>query len=209
MSTTNDTRPTKTVTPHLVCADASAAIAFYQRAFNAEERFRLPGPDGKGIMHACIQIGDSPVFLVDENPQWGSHSPTSLKGTPVTIHLQVENVDELYAQAVAALSHQPERQSRHPRRRRQAEGRLANRLQRNHRRDSRDCWRHLVRAHRDEAVCVWEGAVTVPTHPFTMHSRPPRPLPVGNANHSKCGPIPARSHSGSPMAESSRLSGSS
>lgn len=102
MSTTNDTRPTKTVTPHLVCADASAAIAFYQRAFNAEERFRLPGPDGKGIMHACIQIGDSPVFLVDENPQWGSHSPTSLKGTPVTIHLQVENVDELYAQAVAA-----------------------------------------------------------------------------------------------------------
>ncbi|HRH98349.1 MAG TPA: hypothetical protein PLB55_20575, partial [Prosthecobacter sp.] len=85
MSTTNDTRPTKTVTPHLVCADASAAIDFYQRAFNAEERFRLPGPDGKGIMHACIQIGDSPVFLVDENPQWGSHSPTSLKGTPVTI----------------------------------------------------------------------------------------------------------------------------
>ena len=102
MSTTNDTRPSKTVTPHLVCADASAAIDFYQRAFGAIERFRLPGPDGKGIMHACVQIGDSPVFLVDENPQWGSFSPKLLKGTPVTIHLQVDNVDELYAQAIAA-----------------------------------------------------------------------------------------------------------
>lgn len=103
MPATNDnTRPTKTVTPHLVCANATAAIDFYTRAFGAVERFRLPGPDGKGIMHACIQIGDSPVFLVDENPQWGALSPASLKGTPVTIHLQVDNVDELYAQAVAA-----------------------------------------------------------------------------------------------------------
>lgn len=102
MSTTGNERPTKTVTPHLICRDASAAIDFYQRAFNAQERFRLPGPDGKTLMHACIQIGDSPVFLVDENPQWGCLSPASLKGTPVTIHLQVDNVDELYAQAVAA-----------------------------------------------------------------------------------------------------------
>lgn len=102
MSASDNTRPTKTVTPHLVCSDAAAAIDFYKRAFNAQERFRLPGPDGKAIMHACIQIGDSPIFLVDECPQWGSLSPVSLKGTPVTIHLQVDNVDELYAQAVAA-----------------------------------------------------------------------------------------------------------
>jgi PhnB protein len=102
MSTTNDTRPSKTVTPHLVCSDASAAITFYQRAFGAVERFRLPGPDGTGIMHACVQIGDSPIFLVDENPQWGAFSPKLLKGTSVTIHLQVDNVDELYAQAIAA-----------------------------------------------------------------------------------------------------------
>ena len=79
MSTTGNERPTKTVTPHLICRDASAAIDFYQRAFNAQERFRLPGPDGKTLMHACIQIGDSPVFLVDENPQWGCLSPASLK----------------------------------------------------------------------------------------------------------------------------------
>ncbi len=102
MSTTNDTRPSKTVTPYLVCADASAAIDYYKRAFGAQERFRLPGPDGNSVLHACIQIGDSPVFLVDENPQWGSFSPKSLKGTPVTIHLQVENVDDLYAQAISA-----------------------------------------------------------------------------------------------------------
>ena len=102
MSTTNDQRPEKTVTPHLVCSDAAAAIEFYKKAFNAVERYRLHGPSGKGIMHACVQIGDSPVFLVDENPQWGSFSPLSLKATPVTIHLQVPNVDELYAQAIAA-----------------------------------------------------------------------------------------------------------
>lgn len=102
MSQSANERPTKTVTPHLVCRDANAALDFYRRAFNAAERFCMPGPDGKTIMHACIQIGDSPVFLVDENPQWGSFSPASLNGTPVTIHLQVDNVDELYAQAIAA-----------------------------------------------------------------------------------------------------------
>lgn len=102
MSTAKEPFLMKTVTPHLVCSDASAAIDYYQRAFGAIERFRLPGPNGKGIMHACVQIGDSPVYLVDENPQWGSNSPTSLKGTPVTIHLCVDNVDDLYAQAIAA-----------------------------------------------------------------------------------------------------------
>lgn len=94
--------PTNTVTPHLICRDAAAAIDFYKRAFAAVETFRLPGPDGKTIMHACIMIGNSPVYLVDENPQWGALSPLSLKGTPVTIHLRVENVDEFYAQAIAA-----------------------------------------------------------------------------------------------------------
>jgi len=102
MSPPEDSFCMKTVTPHLVCGDASAAIDYYQRAFGAIERFRLSGPNGKGIMHACVQIGDSPVYLVDENPQWGSYSPASLKGTPVTIHLRVDNVDELYAQAIAA-----------------------------------------------------------------------------------------------------------
>ncbi len=102
MNTFPETRPTNTVTPHLVCRKASDAIEYYKRAFNAEEIFRLPGPDGQTIMHASIRIGNAPVFLVDENPQWGSFSPEYLKGTPITIHLQVDNVDELYAQAIAA-----------------------------------------------------------------------------------------------------------
>jgi len=100
MSTDHSQRPTNTVTPHLICRGASDAIDFYTRAFNAVETFRLPGPDGKTLMHACVMIGDSPVYLVDENPQWGSFSPLSLKGTPVIIHLRVDNVDEFYAQAI-------------------------------------------------------------------------------------------------------------
>ena len=90
-----------TVTPHLVCTGAAKAIEFYKQAFNATEMMRLPGPEGR-LIHACIQIGDSPVMLVDENPQWGCLGPIALKGSPVTIHLQVENVDAVFDQAVKA-----------------------------------------------------------------------------------------------------------
>ena len=90
-----------TVTPHLVCADAAKAIAFYQQAFNATEMMRIPGPGGK-LIHACVRIGDSLVMLVDENPQWGCLGPLALKGSPITIHLQVEDVDAVFDQAVRA-----------------------------------------------------------------------------------------------------------
>jgi uncharacterized glyoxalase superfamily protein PhnB len=90
-----------TVTPHLVCRDAIAAIDFYKRAFNAVEVLRLPGPDGK-LMHASLRIGDSRIMLAEENPQWGSLGPVALNGSPVTIHLMVENVDAVLAQAVTA-----------------------------------------------------------------------------------------------------------
>jgi PhnB protein len=90
-----------TVTPHLVCAGAAEAIEFYKKAFNATERMRMPGPGGK-LMHAMIQIGDSQVMLVDEFPEWGSLGPKALKGSPVTIHLAVENVDEFAERAVKA-----------------------------------------------------------------------------------------------------------
>lgn len=91
----------RTVTPHLVCAGASEAIDFYKKAFNAVEVGRLPGPQGK-LMHAQIRIGDSAVMLVDEFPDWGSFGPKSLKGTPVTIHLYVEDVDAAFKRAVDA-----------------------------------------------------------------------------------------------------------
>jgi len=90
-----------TVTPHLVCAGAVQAIEFYKKAFNAQEVARLPGADGK-ILHAMIRIGDSMVMIVDEFPEMESLGPKSLKGSPVTIHLYVENVDAFVSQAVDA-----------------------------------------------------------------------------------------------------------
>lgn len=89
------------VTPHLVCAGAADAIEFYKKAFNAVETARLPGPQGK-LMHAMIRIGDSAVMLVDEMPEWNSFGPKALKGSPVTIHLYVENVDAFVKRAVDA-----------------------------------------------------------------------------------------------------------
>jgi PhnB protein len=85
----------------LICADATAAIEFYKKAFNAVETGRMPGPEGK-LIHALIRIGDSPVMLVDEFPDWGSLGPKALKGSPVTIHLYVEDVDAVVNRAVAA-----------------------------------------------------------------------------------------------------------
>ena len=89
------------VTPHLVCAGAAQAIEFYKQAFGAIEKGRMPGPDGR-LMHAAVKIGDSTVMLVDEMPQWGALGPKSLKGSPVTIHLYVEDVDSFVARAVKA-----------------------------------------------------------------------------------------------------------
>ncbi|MBA2485923.1 MAG: VOC family protein [Nitrospira sp.] len=91
----------RTVTPHLICAGAADAIEFYKKAFNAVEMARMPGPQGK-LIHALIRIGDSAVTLFDECPDWGSIGPKSLKGSPVTIHLYVENVDSVIKRAVAA-----------------------------------------------------------------------------------------------------------
>src|SRR3546814_19104371 len=54
------------------------------------------------LAHACLRIGDSTIFLVDEIPEWGSLSPKSLKGTPVSIHLYVEDADAACAKAVQA-----------------------------------------------------------------------------------------------------------
>jgi PhnB protein len=89
------------VTPHLVCAGAADAIEFYKKAFGAVEALRMPGPGGK-LMHASVRIGGSAVMLVDENPEWGLLGPKLLKGTPVTIHLYVEDVDAFAKRAVDA-----------------------------------------------------------------------------------------------------------
>ncbi|MDR5854624.1 VOC family protein [Caballeronia sp. LZ062] len=89
------------LTPHLVCAGAAEAIEFYKRAFGAVEMGRLPGKDGK-LMHAMVKIGDSMLMLVDEHPDFGMLGAKSLNGSPVTIHLYVQDADATVKQAEAA-----------------------------------------------------------------------------------------------------------
>jgi PhnB protein len=90
-----------TLTPHLVCAGAAQAIDFYIQAFGAVEQSRLAGPDGK-LMHASLKIGDSTLMLVDEMAGCSVLGPRALKGSPVTLHLYVPNVDATVEQAAAA-----------------------------------------------------------------------------------------------------------
>ncbi|HEV3142308.1 MAG TPA: VOC family protein, partial [Gemmataceae bacterium] len=89
------------LTPHLICRNAKAAIDFYKQALGARELNRSLMPGGK-IIHATLQIGNSWMFLNDEFPEMGASAPPV--GTPpaVTIHLQVPNVDEVFQRAVAA-----------------------------------------------------------------------------------------------------------
>jgi PhnB protein len=109
-SAATDRTPTKvkpvpegyhSVVPYLAVRGAAEAIDFYKRAFGATEVSQLSMPDGK-IGHAEIQLGDSRIMLSDEFPEYGARGPESLGGTPVSIHLYVEDVDSLLAQAAAA-----------------------------------------------------------------------------------------------------------
>ncbi len=90
------------VTPTLTVRDAGKAMDYYKRAFGAEERMRFPGPDGKGIMHAEIKIGDSIIMLGEEHPEKGCASPQTLGGSPAGIFLYVDDADKTFNQAVSA-----------------------------------------------------------------------------------------------------------
>lgn len=91
-----------TLTPYLTVDDANGAIEFYKQAFGAAERLRMAGRDGK-IMHAELQIGDSVIMLSDSFPEMGG-SPTArqLGGSPISLLMYVEAVDEAYDRAVKA-----------------------------------------------------------------------------------------------------------
>jgi uncharacterized glyoxalase superfamily protein PhnB len=91
-----------TLTPHLIVKGASKAIEFYKKAFGAEEVGCMNAPDGKTVMHADLKIGDSHVFLADEFPEMDCRGPQSIGGSPVTIHMYVEDVDAAFGKAVAA-----------------------------------------------------------------------------------------------------------
>jgi uncharacterized glyoxalase superfamily protein PhnB len=89
----------RTVTPYLTIKGAAKALEFYKAAFGATELMRMPGPGGM-VMHAEIRVGDSAVFLSDAFP--GNKSPLELKGTPVAMHLYVEDCDAWWQRAVKA-----------------------------------------------------------------------------------------------------------
>ena len=91
-----------TATPYLIIKDAASAIEFYKKAFGATELERIADAEGK-IRHAEIKIGDSPIMITDENPEYPEWlSPQSRGGTPVHIYLYVEDVDRVQARAIAA-----------------------------------------------------------------------------------------------------------
>lgn len=91
-----------TVTPYLTVKGAAQAIEFYKRAFGAQEVERMPGPDGKSVMHAELKIGDSIVMLSDEFPQMGTRSPQTLGGSSGYLFLYVSDVDAAFKRAVDA-----------------------------------------------------------------------------------------------------------
>jgi len=90
-----------TLTPFLTVRDAARAIEFYKQAFGAKERGVMKGPDGT-IMHAELQIGDSIIMLADEFPEFGSLSPQSIGGSPMGLHIYIDNVDSAFDRAVKA-----------------------------------------------------------------------------------------------------------
>ena len=91
-----------TVTPYLAVRDGEKAIEFYKAAFGAQELFRFPGAEGKGIGHAELQIGDSRLMLADETDDVHFYSPQKYGGTPVMLHLYVDDCDAWFDRAVKA-----------------------------------------------------------------------------------------------------------
>ena len=89
------------VAPYLSVHDAQAAIDFYSTVFGATERVRLAAPEGK-IGHAELQLGDSVIMLADEFPDLNVRGPKAIGGTPVTLNVYVEDVDDVVERAVAA-----------------------------------------------------------------------------------------------------------
>jgi PhnB protein len=88
-------------TPYLIISGAADGIDFYARAFGATEVLRLAMGDGR-IGHAEVRLGRASIMLADEFPEMGYLGPRALGGSPVTIHIYVEDVDGLTSRAVGA-----------------------------------------------------------------------------------------------------------
>jgi PhnB protein len=89
------------VTPYLIVDGAAEAIDFYKSVFGATERMRMDGPEGK-IGHAELTIDDSMIMLADEHPEVEAQSPATVGGSPVSLHVYVEDVDDVFRRAIEA-----------------------------------------------------------------------------------------------------------
>jgi PhnB protein len=89
------------VMPYLVVDGASAAIDFYCSVLGARERMRMPAP-GNRVGHAELELGDSVIMLADESPEANARGPGTVGGTPVFLHVYVEDVDDVFDRAVQA-----------------------------------------------------------------------------------------------------------
>jgi PhnB protein len=87
------------VTPILVVRNAAKAIDFYKRVFGATESMRIADPNGK-VGHADLLIGKSHLMLSDEYPEMDAQGPEFFGGSPVAIHVYVEDVDGVATRAV-------------------------------------------------------------------------------------------------------------
>jgi PhnB protein len=86
---------------YLCARGGDAAIAFYSRVFGARETFRLQEPSGR-VAHAELQLGPATLMLADEHPEHGILSPLAFGGTGTTLHLHVDDVDDLARRAADA-----------------------------------------------------------------------------------------------------------
>jgi PhnB protein len=87
------------ITPYLAVDGAGNTIDFYSKIFGAKERMRMPAPDGK-VGHAELEIGNSVIMLADEFPDMDHRGPKTIGGTPIVIHIYVDDVDQVFARAL-------------------------------------------------------------------------------------------------------------
>jgi len=97
--------PPPPLAPYLTVDDAKAAIDFYARAFGAVELSRQPTPDGTKLIHAALSFNGGLLMLCDDFPELAGgvrRSAKALGGTPVTLHLDLPDVDRVWKSAVDA-----------------------------------------------------------------------------------------------------------
>jgi PhnB protein len=94
-------RSYNTLQPYLIIKNCGVALDFYKAAFGATERMRATRPDGQ-IGHAEIQIGDTCLMMADEHPEIGAFSPDHFGGSPVSLHVYVDDCDTTFRRAIAA-----------------------------------------------------------------------------------------------------------